>query len=589
VKGACGSKFAGWLGAVFFLLVFRTATAGEPGYNGKPASYWLDSWGTNMAAPDAFKAMGTNAVPFLIKVLETEPSSLGRFADKETAKYSTSHPKLSDAINKYLPSAYRAEDRCETAAFLLSELGTNAEAAIPALFRLYTSTNLNWKLASAVGGALASMGEKGVVLVPHYISWLTNSDPEIQQTGAAFLASVGPKARRAIPELVKASESTNHRLSVVAAGALWSIDRQTNIALRIYTQELQSTNMEHRRSALYSLRQMGLAAMDVGPLIQPFLRDSDDAIRNEAEKTLAEIAPSILQAGQRKMNQQSQEFLAMLLKQLREGEFADRFHALEAIAVFGPDAKTAVPALIDVLPGFIHPSGFLAPTSKQNTQREAANALAEIGPEARAAVPALIAQLRQRKEYHPPWICKALGCIGPDAKAAVPVLQEILQDKDNYNERLAAAVALTQIVPEQCSNAVTVLMALQHDPELAKLYHTDGRGGGTLQYHLDFQSSQSRFFRLSSSVALWKLGLEKESPASEIVEGLGKPDTGEQHWLLELAGAMGPEAHAAVPALEKLIGPDQLIRRRRAAAIAIRKIDPKEAERLNLPGILVQP
>ena len=540
------------------------------------------------AANAAFKAMGTNAVPFLIEVLETEPSSLGRIADKEAAKYSTSHPKVSDAINKYLPSAYRVEDRRETAAFLLSELGTNAEAAIHVLFRLYTSTNLSWRLASEVARALGSMGEKGVVLVPHYISWLTNSDPQIQQTGAGFLAGVGPKARRAIPELIRASESTNRLLSIVAAGALWNIDRQTNIALRIYTRELRGARREDRQFALYCLRQMGPAAMEAAPLIEPFLRDSDDAFRNAAEKALADIAPSILEAGQRKMNQQSQEFLAMLIKQLREGEFAQRYRALQAMAVFGPDGKAAVPSLIDVLDGFVPPSGFMAGVAKQNTQREAANALAEIGPEARAAVPALITQLRQRKEHHPLWLCKALGCIGPDAKAAVPVLEEVLRD-ENTHVRLVAAVALTQIVPTECSNAVAVLKTLQHDPELAKLYHSDGRGGGTLQYHLDFQSPQSRFFRLSSRVALWKLGLEKESPAPEIVEELGKPDTGEQYWLIELAGALGPEARAALPALIKLIGPDQSDFRRRAAAIAIRKIAPKEAERLNLPGVLMLP
>jgi HEAT repeat protein len=541
-----------------------------------------------MAAADAFKAMGTNAVPFLIEVLETEPSSLGRFADKEAANYSFTHPKLSDAISKLLPSAYRVEERRELAAYLLSQLGPKAEAAIPVLFRIYTSTNLGWKVEHEVGAALMSMGEKGVVLVPHYLDWLTNSDPEIQQTGAGFLATVGPKARVAIPELLEAVESGNRRVSSTAAEALWSIDRQTNVMIRIQLRDLQNTNPTVRQFALIHLRQMGPAAAAAGPSIEPFLRDNDDAIRKAAELALAAIAPAVLEAGQRKMNQQSEDCLAMLIRLLREGEFAQRYSALEAIAVLGPEAKAAVPTLIEVLPGFTHPSGFLASTSRQNTQRVAANALAEIGPEARAAVPALIAELSQRKGYHPSYLCGALGCIGPDANAAVPVLEEILQDQD-FNVQLAAAVALTRIVPQQCSNAIAVLRKLQHDPELAKLYHTDGRGGGTLQYHLDFQSPQSRFFRLSSKVALWKLGLEEVSPAAELVEGLNKPDTGEQHWLIELAGAMGSEARAAVPALEKLLSPELSTFRRRAAAIAIRKIDPKEAERLNLPGVLAQP
>jgi hypothetical protein len=48
-----------------------TASALEPSYGEKPASFWLDSWHTNTdGASAAFKAMGTNAVPFLIKTLE---------------------------------------------------------------------------------------------------------------------------------------------------------------------------------------------------------------------------------------------------------------------------------------------------------------------------------------------------------------------------------------------------------------------------------------------------------------------------------------------------------------------------------------
>lgn len=385
-----------------FIGLFSSAVvfAAEPAYDGKPASYWLECYHTNMAAGSAaFQAMGTNAVPFLIELLETEPSNLGRFADKEAGNYSISHPKVSDAIAKLLPSAYRAEERRELAAFFLSELGPKAEAAIPALFRIYTSTNVNWRLANEVGGALTSMGEKGAVLVPHYLAWLTNSDPEIQQAGADFLATVGPKARVAIPELQRAVESGNRRVSSSAARALWSIDRQTNVMVQIQLRDLQNTNSTRRQLALIHLRQMGPAAAAAASSVEPFLRDSDDVNRKEAEKTLAEIAPSVLQAGQMRMNEQSQECLAMLIKQLREGEFAQRFAALEAIAVFGADAKPAVPALMDVLPGFVPPSGAFAAVSIQNTQRRAANALAEIGPEARAAVPALIAQLGQRKDY----------------------------------------------------------------------------------------------------------------------------------------------------------------------------------------------
>ena len=113
--------------------------AAEPTYQGKSASFWLDSWDTNMAGTDAaFRAMGTNAVPFLIQTLERKPSKLSEVLDKKSVDYSINHPgQIPENVRKIFPSAYRTEQRRETAAFLLGELGPLAEAAIPTLFRIY--------------------------------------------------------------------------------------------------------------------------------------------------------------------------------------------------------------------------------------------------------------------------------------------------------------------------------------------------------------------------------------------------------------------------------------------------------------------
>jgi len=56
-----------------------------------------------------------------------------------------------------------------------------------------------------------------------------------------------------------------------------------------------------------------------------------------------------------------------------------------------------------------------------------------------------------------------------------------------------------------------------------------------------------------------------------------------------LLGDIGPSAKAALPYLERILNSDDDIGKRRAAAAAIRKIDPQEAARLHLPGILALP
>jgi len=570
--------------------VESAAFAADPTYGGKPASFWLDCWSTNTAAASAaFTVMGTNAVPFLIETLERKPSKLGEFVDKQIADYDLKHPRgVPNQLRTALPSAYRVEARRQLAAFFLSELGPAAEAAIPALFRIYTDTNEGWRIEHEVSRALAAMGEKGVILLPHYLAWLTNADPEIQAIGAGFLGSIGPKARVAVPELLKTADTTNRHVANAAALALWSIDRQTNVAVRVHARQLQQTNHTYRDLAIFYLGEMGPAALQAAPLLEPFLRDPDSTIREHAEKALQAIDPRFLESSRARINEGTAANVAKVIQMLRDGDFPKKYGALEVVQVYGPSAKLAVPELIKALDGFSPPTaGPLGVTAKMNSQREAAEALAEIGPDAAAAVPALVARVRIGGCFHPSF-CKALGRIGPSAEQAVPVLQEVLQD-DDPSTRLAAADALTQIVPSQCSDAVAVLRALQHDPKLAQVWQSDGHGSASLTERLDFESPQSRMFRLRAAVPLWKLHLESQSPVPALLQEMGKPESADAIWCVELLGDLGSDAREALPKLALLVGPEKWIGLRRAAAIAIRKINSEEAKKLSLPGMLAVP
>jgi HEAT repeat protein len=533
--------------------------------------------------------MGTNAVPFLIETLERKPSKLGEAVDKQRADHPGSIP---ESVAKVLPSAYRVEDRREMAAFFLGELGPLAEAAIPTLLRICCDTNENSRVQGQAWSALPKMGEKGAVLVPDYLRWLKGNDPELQETGASFLGSVGPKARVAIPELLKAAVGTNAGLARTAALALWSIDRQTNVALRIHTKDLQSTNSSTRQLAAVYLGKMGAAAAEAAPQIEPLLRDPDDQVRDRAENALGEIAPDLLVSSQHRMNQDSEAQIARLIQIMREGEYPQRYRAVEAIGVFGPAAKAAVPALVEALEGFVPATGFLASVSKRNSQRVVADALGEIGPEARSAVPGLIARLGENSGYDERF-CKALGRIGPEAREAGPVLENLLQD-GRPGIRIAAAEALTRIVPSQCSNAVTVLKTLQHDPQLATVWRSDGRGAATQSSESDFDNPESRFFRLAACVPLWKFGIEKQSPVPALIAELHNgantnPLNRDDLRYIELLGEVGPEAAPALPILTKYLEVNKGIKLRRTAANTIRKISPEEAAKLNLPGVLAIP
>src|SRR5690348_14086853 len=119
--------FVAGVGVISTIVVFAFRRQ-EPSYEGKSASFWLDWWWQGVdgpkAADAAFQAMGPKAVPFLVKVLEHKPTALSVKLDEARTKYDTSHPDgLPPTLEKVLPSEYRIQNRRETAAFLLGQIG----------------------------------------------------------------------------------------------------------------------------------------------------------------------------------------------------------------------------------------------------------------------------------------------------------------------------------------------------------------------------------------------------------------------------------------------------------------------------------
>lgn len=141
--------------------------------------------------------------------------------------------------------------------------------------------------------------------------------------------------------------------------------------------------------------------------------------------------------------------------------------AASALHLMGPEAKAAVPALLKALRDpFAGPTAARAllaidPDNKQlvpqlledlsglsaGARATAAQSLAVLGPKALPAVPALVRVLRADSETQArASAAQALGAIGPAARSAVPALVRALRDRDR-NVRVMAACALADIDP----------------------------------------------------------------------------------------------------------------------------------------------
>ncbi len=123
-----------------------------------------------------------------------------------------------------------------------------------------------------------------------------------------------------------------------------------------------------------------------------------------------------------------------LEQMLRDPNPAVQAQGAFGLSRLGPEARSAVPALVDAL------------KKDRLVRKNAALALGQIGPAARDAVPALRDALSDSEWAVRRQAALALGQIGPEARKAIPALEKISRDPDPL-VRQAAQKALRQISP----------------------------------------------------------------------------------------------------------------------------------------------
>jgi HEAT repeat protein len=533
---------------------------------GRPIEYWFEQrlpvTMTDPQAVEAFMDLGTNALPFLITVLEHKPSLFARGADQVRKKHPPG-PKLLNMV----ASAMKENDRRKCAAMLIGDLGTNGAQAVPTLMKIWNDPTDDWEVKSRVEQALLAMGDQVAGYLPDFMRAVKSTNTLMREAGIILVGHCGPKARAALPLLRDFVDHGNPSLAGEAAEALWEVDRQTNLALRVFSELL--TNRPW--TGIKYLAEMGEAARPVVPVLMTHLADTNRNVRLEAEALIRVLDPSALAPINAQIRSDSATNLGKLIADIQSADSATRFEALRAIKMYGPDAKPAIPALIGILRTADYHS---------YEPRLAADVLGEIGPAASPAAPALIAVLREESYSAIP----ALGKIGPEAKDALPFLEQKLHSSVP-GDRWRAADSIIRIAPQNASATISVLHELEHSPPLQVWYAEVNPDAAPLFFMPD---PSSNYFRLAAEVSLWRIGLRKKPPVSEIVAEL--EDTKHARWTsewIQLLGDIGPEAETALPALKKFLAP--FVYGHREAAIAIRGIDPKEADRLNLPGLLALP
>jgi HEAT repeat protein len=353
--------------AALAFLAWLAFYSSEPSYHGKSLSAWLEqarqSKEMENALSDvyldtpsarAIRAMGKDALPFLIRMAHTRDTPLRKrmidlsrqydwlgyrpqpFDDIQT-KTAYGFLVLGPAARPALPKLISMLDDPAPevrllAAFAIGKIGPDGAPAIPALQRLITNSvapNPQRKVSTDERGlaayALGAMGSVARPALPQI--QLLRKDPDLFVRGIAEAAFVkisgtgldaifeplkdpnstnwpfaamaitylGTNGAPAIPSLIPALQNTNASVRERALHALSAIHMslETTIPAILPLVAATNTNNWSRASALTVLGNLGLSARGLVPMttLLQALQDPDENIRIHATNALRQIDP----------------------------------------------------------------------------------------------------------------------------------------------------------------------------------------------------------------------------------------------------------------------------------------------------------
>ena len=467
---------------------------------------------------------------------------------------------------------------------------------------------------------VAELGPAGKVAVPQLISALESNDLPIQYEAAKALAAIGPDGKSAT-EALKQLLAADHELArYAAASALRQIvdgpdgeliERLRKLAaddeslavrvaaartavtlaahgdaemaapvdLQVLIAGLASADNHTASDAMLGLATVGESATES---IVPLL-GSDDAIAqanaanalailglgaHTAEPALLKALPSASADAQRHLlralaavSTHPENAVPPILAVLNsDAALGTKVAALHALGEFGPDARSAVASVVELLN-----------SDNPRVRLEAVETLGEIGPAAEQACPNLVAALQDADGLITIEAANALSRIGT---GAVEPLTSLLKDP---NYEVLAATILGDIGPAAAPavpNLVQLLDSDESDARRAALLAIAGIGPGASSAAdklLEILNGTNEAARPGAAYALARIGAQQATPALKKV--LAETDDERLQlataWALVMLNPEAPEAEQAVPVLQKgLADPWELVRRECIVALA---------------------
>lgn len=259
---------AAFLGVVTAgVIAWLTLRSGEPVYQGKTLSAWLEQYVANLQivastgsgpslgdeaevakrddaraqADTAITHIGTNALPYLVQMAGAKDSPLKEKLYTILSKQSVVPIHIRTARHYHL-----------MAEFGFGVLRWNAEPALPGLIRLLHGrpTSMDAHVASVAGDCLHMIGEPAV---PYLLPLLTNDDPDVRYYAARTARSIAPR----LTYLIGSDENETNRCRMI--GELAEIGWTDPEVEATLTNALSDKSISVRRAATNALERLDAA------------------------------------------------------------------------------------------------------------------------------------------------------------------------------------------------------------------------------------------------------------------------------------------------------------------------------------------
>ncbi len=270
--------------------------------------------------PVALRALGKTgprageAVPLLIEALEDPRSDVKRSAITALGWIGPASEKAVPPLSAFLEN--RSDSIKEAAAEALGRIGPAASAAVPPLERMLSAGPRErlvaalalWRISRSIPAlsvlvsgvkpgtsatldlALESLKEVGPPAreaVPRLRELMRSKDFPVRKRSLAVLASIGPGAAAALPEVLDALK-TDGGLGGLAAETLGNMGPGAKRALPVLRELLEGKDEHLRKLSLQAAAGIGQPAFE--PLLRSYLR-GDPWCRLDAAEALAGLGP----------------------------------------------------------------------------------------------------------------------------------------------------------------------------------------------------------------------------------------------------------------------------------------------------------